>query len=269
MRRDPTFSRARFAFTLIELLVVIAIIAILAGFLLPAISNAKSRARTSACKNNLRQLGIALSGYANDNDAFPYMIFIHNPDDTDVPNLTSYARQSWYGNLLIYCSLPMPAEPDGFFTYDTMCPPLFRCPASAIKNAPALPIYGNWNGRVMEDWQYRPDKGVPYAYNAFGTGHLAEGLGLGGFDIVTPPCRETDLIAPSDMIAIGCSATVWYSRYYEFSFPGVGGWHSGRANFVFADGHVDLIRSNAVVAATETARRRWNKDNLPHPETWQ
>src|SRR2546426_7208603 len=64
-------SAATRGFTLIELLVVIAVIAILAALLLPTLSRAKASAKSAACKNNLRQIGIGLRLYVDEFQKYP------------------------------------------------------------------------------------------------------------------------------------------------------------------------------------------------------
>tara|TARA_R110002095_G_scaffold80197_2_gene68885 strand:+ start:13586 stop:14509 length:924 start_codon:yes stop_codon:yes gene_type:complete len=69
MRMDS--SRRSSGFTLIELLVVIAIIAILIALLLPAVQQAREAARRSSCKNNLKQIGLAIHNYHDVHRVFP------------------------------------------------------------------------------------------------------------------------------------------------------------------------------------------------------
>jgi prepilin-type N-terminal cleavage/methylation domain-containing protein len=71
--RTPLLISDRRAFTLVELLVVIAILAVLMGLILPALAGARQAGRKAACVSNLRQIGIAISGYALDsNGSIPY-----------------------------------------------------------------------------------------------------------------------------------------------------------------------------------------------------
>ena len=186
------------AFTLIELLVVIAIIAILASLLLPALTRAKNSARNSQCRNNLRQIGVALNLYLTSFEAYPPW-YTGSPA-AGISNWWAYldlpkARDSkWvdlgYGNGVMYQYLAG----------------VFHCPLNVDYDGTGT----DTSGRTHED---RIPPWTSYGYNNLGVGHKGDNLGLGGtvdpaaapggMLVVIAPMREAAVRAPSDLIAFG------------------------------------------------------------------
>ncbi len=93
-------SRRRIGFTLIELLVVIAIIAILIALLLPAVQQAREAARRTQCKNNLKQIGLALHNYHDTFKVFPGSSYCPS-NTTTSPGMTTIGHCHSYAESLL------------------------------------------------------------------------------------------------------------------------------------------------------------------------
>ena len=230
------------AFTLIELLVVIAIIAILAAMLLPALAAAKERARMIACLDNLRQIGVFMQLYTDENDeTFP----AHQQQD---PALGF--TNDWWGNYII--------------TYANGNTELFHCPVlQDVQNQYTPGFVWSWNCTNAD----HPGDRVGYGANCFfllvppyGT-LVAPAIGPPGY-ISGGYVKRSTVKLPSQCLVIGDSEGYWsMSLWWPNAimdgsnplFEGIATRHgsttekgknaaSTRGVVVFVDGHSEAMK---------------------------
>ena len=183
-------------------------------------------------------MGLALHAFLMDQQAYPLWI---------APTTNEEGR--WWAVQLAHAGFGVSKLDPDFYQKG-----VWRCPSAKPRDG------------TLGDSPY-------YGYNAFGmlgVGNLTNNFGLLGHiaDIsgTRIPVRESEVVAPADMMCVGESDAFAFMRNSGYDFGGRLR-HRDRVNVVFCDGHVvSPTRKTLFEDTTDTALVRWNRDHQPHQD---
>ncbi len=264
-----SLSGKRRAFTLIELLVVIAIIAILAAILFPVFAQAREKARGAACLSNLKQMGLAVMQYSQDNDeilpATGWRGPCNNPDPAVNPADSANTNDNFFSGVLSFPLAVQPyvknygvlvcaSDPDqgGFNKTGSTC---------YEKQLIEMKVPGAYAGMRNVTNAMRDALPLSYAGNyMLCKSYLpAPRTGFSSFEMVS----QSDIVSSSNLFYLSDvgSSTAAFAGWYII--PGYGNaatdarWRKGKRhnegrNWIFCDGHAKWSKDPAFQNANGT-----------------
>jgi prepilin-type N-terminal cleavage/methylation domain-containing protein len=280
MRRAACAHRA---FTLIELLVVIAIISVLVALLLPAVQQARETARNASCRNNLKQMGLALLSYEAVHRRLPSSstsridlgVWSSNPADFHLHSWVSMILPNLdQGTLYSQLNFNVSALAPPNYIPASFILPVFRCPSYSGPSYSQSPLYGRLStafalrnyaamGATSVGNLYLQPDGVFYATSSTRIADVTDGTSNTIFIVETrEPAAAvwidggTSAVASRRYLATnppsyaGPENSLNFQPYYAANGQGIdalfgpSSMHAGGINHLFGDGSVQRISPN-------------------------
>ena len=223
-----TVILARSPFTLIELLVVIAIIAILAAMLMPALQQARERAKAIDCSARLRQVGTLTRAYSNDYNDYVMSYSHYYTSRMNITGATSSSQmtiQNSYYWILWHLGYTQD-RPSSAKTQNSV----FMCPTAqgASGKTTQYLLYNGHAYGISLAWSFRNSTATADLKQMWKATQVKNPSGT----IYAADSRQKDTMMPNN--------SVHYSRNNSGA---AFAWHSLSANVLYADGHVGAVRA--------------------------
>jgi len=230
-RKEKSFQSIIF-FTLIELLIVIAIIAILAGMLLPALNQARNRARSSSCISQLKSIGLITAGYCNDYGDYLPPANVDDGARTYQIILTQYHYNLPLSGLIRNYREKKPGK----------YPFIWKCPSDELIFSDCTlgvgAYLGNYSVNATITGSFHnahPDNKYMYSYFKLNRYKKPSFDGL---------LFDGRLVKGNPNTALVCNRRYLSWEYAEPTYSSVGYRHNKSANILYLDGHTGSGRES-------------------------